>query len=847
MRSVSALVWLLLWGALPARAFLIQTFDSSRGPVRVAWKNPEKINFVLDRAGSDDLPADTAQRLLRESFAVWTEVPGSRVIFVDQGLVEVEAPSGDDRVNVVVFDETGEWLQAPRGTGIIALTRINSNSLTGEISDADIIFNGRDFHFGQGQQANRVELKDVAVHEIGHLIGLDHTPLDGPAQIRPTMIPYYSDDGPGTASTLEADDQAGASVLYPSPNFLAGEARISGTVKDAQGQPLFGAELTAENLDTGERYGTLSGAFATAKNRGDFVLRGLSPGQYRLRLEPVAGRITAENFGGIFSELPTGFPAEYYDNIAEPAWAQLIVLRSGQQRDGVNFNTGLVLAGFPTLDPDMLPGNTPDAQGPYTVRLRSQGAAHVVLSYRSAAGAQTRNINMKALGQGLYSASIPGQPTGSRLSYQIQALNRQGQATVYPAAEHWLDFEVVALSGAPLLFSAVREADLVSVIDTGNERELARVPVGDEPIQVLLSPDGRRLYIASLGSGQIYVVSTATFQVVDKIAVAAQPLDLALSPDAKTLYVTNSGASSLTAIDLAAGTTRRFLLPQVQDGPYGVAATRTSLYVTDLNNSRVLALDLNGKEVARISVPAQPRSLALSRDLRRLYVTSLSRNQLTVIETARNRVARSVQLPVSGTFAAAVSPDGRRLYLTAQQDSAVVIVDVRTETVIKTLKVGADPRAISFSPGGAQALVTSSGATEIAVISVAGDSLMQRYAAGQGLRGIAVAPAPRQSVAGLQAEVPAAGVQLDPGVPNPFNSATQIAYTLAAAGPVELGLYNIIGQQVRLLVGQSLAAGRHQVVWDGRDHEGREAASGIYLVVLRSGGLQVAQKILLLR
>jgi hypothetical protein len=183
----------------------------------VSWKNPEKINFSLDRAGSDDLPAETAHRLLRESFAAWEAVPGSRVGFADQGLADLDAPSGDDRVNLVIFDETGEWLQAPRGAGIIALTRLNSNSLTGEIGDADIIFNGRDFRFGQGQQANRVELKDVAVHEIGHLIGLDHTPLDGAAQIRPTMNPYYGDDGPGAASTLEADDQAGARYSIPAP------------------------------------------------------------------------------------------------------------------------------------------------------------------------------------------------------------------------------------------------------------------------------------------------------------------------------------------------------------------------------------------------------------------------------------------------------------------------------------------------------------------------------------------------------------------------------------------------------------------------------------------------------
>ena len=150
-----------------------------------------------------------------------------------------------------------------------------------------------------------MNLKDIAVHEIGHLLGLDHTPLDGPPEKRPTMNPFNRGDGPGATQTLEPDDLAGVSVLYPTPAFLAGEASIAGQIADVRNTPLFGTHVVAENLDTGALYSTLSGAFPRAGNKGHYVLRGLSAGSYRLLLTPVQGAITEDNFGGIFEDFAT--------------------------------------------------------------------------------------------------------------------------------------------------------------------------------------------------------------------------------------------------------------------------------------------------------------------------------------------------------------------------------------------------------------------------------------------------------------------------------------------------------------------------------------------------------------
>ena len=78
--------------------------------------------------------------------------------------------------------------------------------------------------------------------------------------------------------------------------------------------------------------------------------------------------------------------------------------------------------------------------------------------------------------------------------------------------------------------------------------------------------------------------------------------------------------------------------------------------------------------------------------------------------------------------------------------------------------------------------------------------------------------------------------------PTPFNAEVVIPFALAEAGPVRLAVYNLMGQQVRVLASGWLAAGVHRVRWAGRTTAGAEASSGVYLVVLHTGvGVQTTK------
>ncbi len=82
---------------------------------------------------------------------------------------------------------------------------------------------------------------------------------------------------------------------------------------------------------------------------------------------------------------------------------------------------------------------------------------------------------------------------------------------------------------------------------------------------------------------------------------------------------------------------------------------------------------------------------------------------------------------------------------------------------------------------------------------------------------------------------PKIDLSLEQNYPNPFNPTTTIEFTLPSAGFTNLLIYNVMGQKVRELVSDTMKAGVHAVIWDGRDDSGNPVSSGIYLINLKSG------------
>jgi len=106
---------------------------------------------------------------------------------------------------------------------------------------------------------------------------------------------------------------------------------------------------------------------------------------------------------------------------------------------------------------------------------------------------------------------------------------------------------------------------------------------------------------------------------------------------------------------------------------------------------------------------------------------------------------------------------------------------------------------------------------------------------------------PDSSLTGVPGTLLPVEFALDQNFPNPFNPTTTIQFALPSDASVRLSVYDILGREVRSLVNTDMAAGYHNVAWDGRNNKGTSVASGIYIYRIEAGQFVSTKKMMLLK
>ena len=282
--AVSLLVCVLILAAEPAHAYLHLTLSIGATPTSLRWDAPRVRWYATDR-GVPGVTAPQFQTDVERAFATWEAVPTASIAFQFGGFTSA-APFEDEGLSVFGFEAQPELERVLGATSFIV------DVVTGEIVESDVFFNSVFlWSTAASGEAGRFDLQSVATHEIGHFVGLGHSAL-GETEVRPeggrrvfasgaVMFPISLGRGVVVDRTLQPDDIAGVSDLYPDGGFRDRTAAVSGRVVRG-GLGVLGAHVVAFD----PKSGGLVGAFSLGQG-GAFQIAGLAPGAHVIRVEPL--------------------------------------------------------------------------------------------------------------------------------------------------------------------------------------------------------------------------------------------------------------------------------------------------------------------------------------------------------------------------------------------------------------------------------------------------------------------------------------------------------------------------------------------------------------------------------
>ena len=276
-----------------------------RWPGAVAYR----ISDAESTAGVSVTQFDQA---IARAVGTWQAVASADVQFTRQGFTS-SRPSDDDASNVIGFERRADLERT------LAVTSYTIDIINGRIIEADVEFNAaQPWSVAEGGSTTGFDLEAVALHELGHVLGLGHSAI-GETEVSGTgrrliasgsvLFPIAFPRGSIEGRTLRTDDIAGVSDVYRPTLDAPCLGGISGKVRK-NGRGVYGAHVVAYGLRSGQIVGGFS-----IDDEGTYVINGLEPGSYLVRVEPLDDG-DLESFFEDSSRVDADFAVTYYPKVA---------------------------------------------------------------------------------------------------------------------------------------------------------------------------------------------------------------------------------------------------------------------------------------------------------------------------------------------------------------------------------------------------------------------------------------------------------------------------------------------------------------------------------------------------
>jgi YVTN family beta-propeller protein len=202
------------------------------------------------------------------------------------------------------------------------------------------------------------------------------------------------------------------------------------------------------------------------------------------------------------------------------------------------------------------------------------------------------------------------------------------------------------------------------VIDVAQKKIIKKIRTGGRPHNTLCSPDGKRMYLAPMGSPKrVTIVDVATHTKIAEVPFSNVVRPIALSPDEKRLYANVDGLVGLEVADLS---TRK----KIHRVPAKLAAEHKKV----ASRSHGLGVRPDGKEI---------------------WECDVEHHEVHVYDLTNDRPKQIATIPVGHrVYWLTFSPDGRTCYASVRGKNNVAVIDTASKKVIARIPAGKEPKRL---------------------------------------------------------------------------------------------------------------------------------------------------------
>jgi DNA-binding beta-propeller fold protein YncE len=318
----------------------------------------------------------------------------------------------------------------------------------------------------------------------------------------------------------------------------------------------------------------------------------------------------------------------------------------------------------------------------------------------------------------------------------------------------------------------------LAIVDPTDLHVVARIPVGDDPHEVVASADGKTAYVSNYGFGAFHtlcVIDLMSQRQVRFIDLGALRGPHGLQFAAGKVFFTAEAAKAIGSYDPATATV---------DWIMGTGQDRTHMLFVFPDGKRIATTNVNAATVTLIDqvpprtmgpppgmnptpgsnaaggpppVPPPPlpgpnweltvipvgrgsEGFDISPDLKEDWVANAQDGTISIIDLASKKVTATLDINSRGANRLKFTPDGKLALVSAGPE--VVVVDATTHQVVKHLHTGGSGGGIQMQPNGARAYEATGSAGYVAVIDLKTLEIVGKIDAGGGPDGLAWAIRP---------------------------------------------------------------------------------------------------------